>query len=47
MELKSIFLGVQSGTRLRIKNKTFLFFEIGIGDHYVEVQVETPTSLGG
>ena len=39
--------GVQSGTRLRIKGKGVpVLGRSSIGDHYVEVQVETPTSLG-
>ena len=39
--------GIQSGTRLRIKNKGVpILGRSGTGDHYVEVQVETPTSLG-
>ena len=38
--------GIQSGTRLRIKNKGVpILGGSGTGDHYVEVQVETPTSL--
>ena len=39
--------GIQSGTRLRIKEKgVSILGGGGSGDHYVEVQVETPTSLG-
>ena len=39
--------GIQSGTRLRIKEKGVpVLGRRGIGDHYVEVQVETPKSLG-
>ena len=38
--------GIQSGTRLKIKNKGVpILGRSGAGDHYVEVQLETPTSL--